>query len=225
VKKQWCIPELSAQFVWRMEDILELYEEPYDPKKPTVCFDELPYQLVSEKRIPLPAKSGRPLRYDYEYKREGVRNLFVFFEPKASWRHIGIRERRTAIDFAEEMRKLVDEHYPEAEKIRVVLDNLNTHTGAALYEAFEPQEARRILRKLQFHYTPKHGSWLNQAEIEFSVLCKECIGGRRISDEGMLKKEVGAWERERNEAGATIDWRFGVEDACTKLECLYPAGS
>jgi DDE superfamily endonuclease len=137
-----------------MEDVLELYEEPYDPKRPTVCFDELPYQLVSEKRLPLPPKPCRPQRYDYEYKREGVCNLFVFFEPKACWRHIDIRERRTAIDFAEEMRKLVDLHYPEAEKIRRVLDNLNTHTLAALYEAFEPQQARRIVRKLEFHHTP-----------------------------------------------------------------------
>jgi hypothetical protein len=208
-----------------MEDLLELYEEPYDLKRPTVCFDELPYQLVSEKRLPLPPKPGRPQRYDYEYKREGVRNLFVFFEPKACWRHIDVSERRTAIDFAEEMRKLVDVHYPEAEKIRVVLDNLNTHTLAALYEAFEPQEARRIARKLEFHYTPKHASWLNQAEIEFSVLCGECIGGERIPDEGTLKRELGAWERERNEKGATVDWRFGVEDARTKLECLYPSKS
>jgi DDE superfamily endonuclease len=225
VKKQWCIPEVGAQFVWRMEDVLELYEEPYDLKKPTVCFDELPYQMVAEKRVPLPAKPARPARYDYEYERKGVCNLFMFFEPKASWRHIDIRERRTAHDFAQQMRKLVDEHYPEAEKIRVVLDNLNTHTGAALYEAFEPQEARRILGKLEFHYTPKHGSWLNQVEIEFSVLTRECIGGRRIPDQGTLEQEAAAWERDRNERGATVEWRFSVEDAREKLERLYPAKS
>jgi transposase len=206
-----------------MEDVLELYEEPHDPKRPLICFDEMPYQMVAEKRVPIPAKPGRPQRYDYEYERGGVRNLFMFFEPKASWRHVDLRERRTAVDFAQQMRKLADEHYPEAEKIRVVLDNLNTHTGAALYEAFEPQEARRILTRLEFHYTPEHASWLNQVEIEFSVLSRECIGGRRIPDEGMLQREVAAWEEERNEKGATVDWRFSVEDAREKLERLYPA--
>jgi hypothetical protein len=209
--------------VWRMEDVLELYEEPHDPKRPLVCFDEMPYQMVAEKRVPIPAKPGCPQRYDYEYERRGVRNLFMFFEPTASWRHIDLRERRTACDFAQQMRKLADEHYPGVEKIRVVLDNLNTHTGAALYEAFKPQEARRILRRLEFHYTPKHASWLNQVEIEFSVLSRECIGGRRIPDEGMLQREVAAWEEERNEKGATVDWRFSVEDAREKLERLYPA--
>jgi transposase len=208
-----------------MEDVLDLYEEPYDPKRPLVCFDEMPYQMVAEKRTPIPARPGCPQRYDYEYERRGVRNLFMFFEPKASWRHVDLRERRTAHDFAQQMSKLADEHYPEAEKIRVVLDNLNTHTPAALYEAFEPQEAKRILSKLEFHYTPKHASWLNQVEIEFSVLCRECIGGRRIHEEGMLQREVAVWEEERNEKGATVDWRFSVEDARTKLERLYPAQS
>jgi DDE superfamily endonuclease len=207
-----------------MEDVLELYEEPHDPKRPLICFDEMPYQMVVEKRVPIPAKPGCPQRYNYEYERSrGVRNLFMFFEPTASWRHVDLRERRTAIDFAQQMRKLADEHYPEAEKIRVVLDNLNTHTGAALYEAFKPQEARGILRRLEFHYTPKHASWLKQVEIEFSVLSRECIGGRRILDEGMLQREVAAWEEERNEKGATVDWRFSVEDAREKLERLYPA--
>ena len=214
---------MSAEFVWRMEEVLDLYEEPHDPKRPTVCFDEMPYQMVAEKRVPIAAKPGRPQRYDYEYERRGVRNLFMIFEPKASWRHVDLSERRTACDFAQQMRKLGDEHYPEAEKIRVVLDNLNTHTPAALYEAFEPQEARRILRRLEFRYTPKHASWLNQVEIEFSVLSRECIGGRRIPDEGKLQREVAAWEEERNEKGATVDWRFGVEDAREKLERLYPA--
>jgi len=216
---------MGAEFVWHMEEVLDLYEEPHDPKRPVVCFDEMPYQMVAEKRTPISARAGCPQRYDYEYKRRGVCNLFMFFEPKASWRHIDIRERRTAHDFAEEMKALVDEHYPKAEKIRVVLDNLNTHTGAALYEAFEPAEARRILRRLEFHYTPKHASWLNQIEIEFSVLSRECLGGRRIPDEGMLQREAAAWEKERNEKGATVDWRFSVEAARTKLERLYPAGS
>jgi transposase len=190
-----------------------------------VCFDEMPYQMVAEKRVPIPAKPRCPERYDYEYERRGVCNLFMFFEPKASWRHVDLRERRTARDFAQQMRKLAEDHYPEAEKIRVVLDNLNTHTPAALYEAFEPEEARRILRKLEFHYTPKHASWLNQVEIELSVVHKQCLGGRRIPDEQMLGHEVGAWERERNERGATVEWRFTAEDARTKLERLYPAGS
>jgi len=216
---------MGAEFVWHMEEVLDLYEEPHDPKRPVVCFDEMPYQMVAEKRTPISARAGCPQRYDYEYERRGVCNLFMFFEPKASWRHIDIRERRTAHDFAEEMKELVDEHYPKAEKIRVVLDNLNTHTGAALYEAFEPAEARRILRRLEFHYTPKHASWLNQIEIEFSVLSRECLGGRRIPDEGMLQREAAAWEKERNEKGATVDWRFSVEAARTKLERLYPAGS
>jgi hypothetical protein len=225
VKKQWCIPEVSAQFVWRMEDVLELYEEPYDPKRPVVCFDEMPYQMVAEKRVPIPARPGCPERYDYEYERRGVCNLFMFFEPKASWRHVDVRKRRTALDFAQQMRKLAGDHYPEAEKIRVVLDNLNTHTPAALYEAFEPEEARRILRKLEFHYTPKHASWLNQVEIEFSVLSRECIGGRRIAQMDELGKEAAAWEGDRNEAGATVEWRFSAEDARTKLARLYPAES
>jgi transposase len=225
VKKQWCIPQVSAEFVWRMEDVLDLYEEPYDSKRPTVCFEEMPYQMVAEKRVPIPAKAGCPQRYDYEYERRGVCNLFMFFEPKASWRHVDLRERRTARDFAQQMRKLADDHYPEAEKIRVVLDNLNTHTPAALYEAFEPEQARRILRKLEFHYTPKHASWLNQVEIELSVVHKQCLGGRRIPDEQMLGREVGAWERERNDRGATVEWRFTAEDARTKLERLYPADS
>jgi transposase len=225
VKKQWCIPEVRAEFVWRMEDVLELYEEPYDPKKPTVCFDELPYQMVAEKRTPLPQKPGRPQRYDYEYERKGTTNLFAFFEPKRGFRRVEVSERRTAKDFALAMKRLVDELYPQAETIRLVLDNLNTHTPAALYGTFEPAEARRIARKLEFHYTPKHASWLNQVEIELSVLHKQCLGGRRIPDEEMLGREVGGWERERNERGAAVEWRFTAEDARRKLERLYPAGS
>lgn len=208
-----------------MEDVLDLYEEPYDPNKPVVCFDELPYQLVAETRTPMAAKPGRPRRYDYEYERRGTANLFAVFEPKAGWRHLDVTERRTALDFASQMQALVDEHYPRAEKVRLVLDNLNTHTPAALYRAFEPKEARRrILRKLEFHYTPKHGSWLNQVEIEFSVLSRQCLSGR-IPDKETLAQESGAWEQERNEAGATVDWRFTAEDARQKLERLYPAKS
>jgi transposase len=222
VKKQWCISEVGAEFVWRMEEVLELYEEPYDPKRPVVCFDEMPYQMVAEKRTPLPQKPGRPQRYDYEYERKGMVNIFTFFEPQRGWRHLDVTDRRTAVDFAEEMRRLVDEHYPEAEKVRVVLDNLNTHTGAALYQAFAPEEARRILRRLEFHYTPKHASWLNMVEIELSVLSRQCLEGR-IPDAKTLAREMGAWEQKRNEEGATVQWRFTASDAREKLARLYPA--
>jgi transposase len=224
VKKQWCISEVGAEFVWRMEDVLELYEEPYDPKRPVVCFDEMPYQMVAEKRTPLPQKPGRPQRYDYEYERKGMVNIFTFFEPQRGWRHLDVTDRRTAVDFAEEMRRLVDEHYPEAEKVRVVLDNLNTHTGAALYQAFAPEEARGILRRLEFHYTPKHASWLNMVEIELSVLSRQCLE-RRIPDAKTLAREMGAWEQKRNEEGATVQWRFTASDAREKLARLYPAKS
>ena len=205
-----------------MEDVLDLYEEPYDPERPVVCFDELPYQMVAETRTPVPAKAGRPARYDYEYERRGTANLFALFEPKAGWRHLDVTDRRTAQDFAFQMRELVDEHYPRAEKVRVVLDNLNTHTPAALYRSFEPKEARRIVGKLEFHYTPKHGSWLNQVEIELSVLARQCLAGR-IPDKETLAQKSGAWEQARNEAGVTVDWRFTAEDARQKLERLYPA--
>ena len=221
-KKQWCIPKVDAEFVWRMEDILDLYAEPRDPRRPRVCFDESPYQMVSETRQPLPAKPGQPQRYDYEYSREGTRNLFVFAQPEAGWRHVQVTERRTKQDFAHCMKELVDVHFPEAETIRVVLDNLNTHTPAALYETFEPAEARRIVRKLEFHFTPKHGSWLNMAEIEFSVLGGQCLG-QRIGDEGALKREVAAWENSRNERRATIDWQFTAPKARAKLSRLYPS--
>jgi transposase len=216
---------VGAEFVWRTEDVLDLYEEPHDSNKPLICFDELPYQLVAETRVPLPAKPGQPARHDYEYERKGTTNLFAFFEPKGGFRRVEVSERRTAKDFALAMKRLVDELYPQAETIRLVLDDLNTHTPAALYGAFEPAEARRIARKLEFHYTPKHASWLNQVEIELSVLHKQCLGGRRIPDEEMLGREVGAWERERNQRGATVEWRFTASDAREKLARLYPAGS
>ena len=213
---------MGAEFVWRMEDVLDLYEEPSDPKWPVVCFDEMPYQMVAEKRTPLPTKPGQPARYDYEYERKGMLNVFAFFEPKRGWRHLEVTERRTAVDFALAMRRLVDEHYSEAEKVRVVLDNLNTHTPASLYKAFEPEEARPIARKLEFHYTPKHASWLNMVEIELSVLCRQCLE-RRIPDAERLAREIGAWEQERNEGGATVQWRFTASDAREKLARLYLA--
>lgn len=214
---------MGAEFVWRMEDVLDLYEEPYDEGCPVVCFDEMPHRMVAEKRPPSPAEPGRPARHDYEYERRGVANVFALFEPKGCWRHMEVTERRTASDFAFQMRSLVDEHYPGAEKVRVVLDNLNTHTGAALYGAFEPAEARRILRRLEFHHTPKHASWLNQVEIELSVLTKQCLCGRRIPDKETLAREARAWERVRNEQRATVEWRFTAEDAREKLQRLYPS--
>jgi DDE superfamily endonuclease len=204
-----------------MEDVLDLYAEPYDPKRPQVCFDELPCQLVAETRLPLPAKPGQPVRYDYEYQRNGTCSLFGLFQPHCGWRHLDIRERRTAVDFAQQMKALVDEHFPEAEVIRVVLDNLNTHTPASLYAAFAPAEAHRIARKLEFHYTPKHGSWLNMIEIELSVLARQCLD-QRVPDIATLQATIEPWERERNDRHATVNWRFTVPAARTKLVRLYP---
>jgi hypothetical protein len=206
-----------------MEDVLDLYEEPYNPKKPVVCFDEMPYQMVAEKHTPLPQKPGRPQRYDYEYERKGMVNIFALFEPKSGWRHLDITDRRRAVDFALAMRRLVDEHYPEAKKVRVVLDNLNTHTPASLYKAFKPEEARRLLRRLEFHNTPTHASWLNMVEIELSVLWRQCLLERRIPDAQRLAREIGAWEQKRNEQGVTVQWRFTASDAREKLARLYPA--
>jgi hypothetical protein len=205
-----------------MEDVLDLYEQPYDQKRPVVCFDEANKQLVQEKRQLLPAKLGQLERYDYEYKRNGTCNLFMFCEPQAGWRHIEVTQRRTMQDFAQQMQWLVDVAYPDAEVVRVVLDNLNTHKPASLYETFPPAEARRILRRLKFHYTPKHGSWLNMAEIELSVLARQCLN-RRIPDEQTLKQEVSAYQQRRNETRATIDWRFTSQDARVKLHRLYPS--
>ena len=181
-KKQWCLPEVSADFVAHMEDVLDLYAEPHDPQRPVVCFDETSTQLLAEVRPELPVRPRAPRRQDYEYRREGTRNLFLACEPLAGWRHVAITERRTKQDFAHQMRWLVDEAYPEADVVRLVLDNLNTHRKASLYEAFPAEEARRIARRLEFHHTPKHGSWLNMAEIEFSVLSRNCLrqkAGRR----------------------------------------------
>jgi len=207
-----------------MEDLLDLYAEEFDPLRPVVCFDELPYQLVAETCLPLPLQPGKPLRYDYEYRRNGTCNLFMFFQPLASWRHVEVTEQRTKRDFAYRMKDLVDVHFPEAEVIRVVLDNLNTHSPAALYEVFEPQEARRIVRKLEFHYTPKHGSWLNMAEIEISVLERQCLD-RRLAEVPIVRSEVAAWETLRNDQRATVDWRFTTTKARSKLEFLYPSKS
>jgi hypothetical protein len=205
-----------------MEDVLDLYAEPYDEARPVVNFDEKSKQLVAEVRTPLPAQAGRPERYDYEYRRGGVANLFAFCEARAGWRHFSVTERHTKQEFAEQMRWLVDEGFPRAERIRVVLDNLSTHKPASLYERFAPEEARRILRRLEFHHTPKHGSWLNLVEIELSVLQRQCLS-RRIPDADTLQREVAAYEARRNEAKATITWNFTVDDARQKLKRLYPS--
>jgi hypothetical protein len=205
-----------------MEDLLDLYAEPYDPARPVVGFDESSKQLVAETRPPLPMEPGRPERFDYEYERNGTANLFLLCQPLAGWRHVEVTEHRAKPDFAHQMRDLVDRHFPDAERIRVVLDNLNTHTPAALYEAFAPAEARRILKQLEFHYTPVHGSWLNMAELEFSMLSRQCLG-RRIPDRDTLVTEVAAWAAARNEQRATISWQFTVDQARDKLERLYPS--
>ena len=204
-----------------MEDLLDLYEAPPDPKRPKVCFDELPYQLVAETRQPVPARPGRPARIDYEYRRTGTANLFLRFDPDRGWRHVSVTDRRTKRDFAHEMKTLIDQDYPEADVIRLVTDNLNTHTPAALYETFPPAEARRLACKLEFHYTPKHGSWLNMAEIELSVLSGQCLD-RRLGDRATLEREVAAWEAERNQARATVQWQFTSAAARTKLHRVYP---
>ena len=215
---------MSAEFVARMEDVLDLYAEPYDPKRPVVCFDETSTQLLAETRAPMPPRPGRPQRQDYEYRREGTRNLFLACEPLAGWRQVAVTQRRTMQDFAHQMRWLVDEAYPEVPVVRVVLDNLNTHRTASLYETFPAVEARRIAKRLEFHYTPKHGSWLNMAEIEFSVLSRSCLR-QRIPDQEALGREVQALVRERNAAQSVINWRFNTQNARTKLHRLYPFDS
>jgi DDE superfamily endonuclease len=210
-----------------MEAVLDLYAEPSDPKRPRVCFDEATKQLVAEVRPPLPLEPGQPARYDYEYQRNGVANLFMAYSPdhpQGGWRHVDVTAQRKKTDFAQQMKALVDEHFPDAEVVRVVLDNLNTHTPAALYEAFEPAEARRLVEKLEFIYTPKHASWLNQAEIELSVFRSQCLD-RRIGDPVTLTEESAAWEAERNAVGTMTKWLFRVADARTKLKHLYPSPS
>lgn len=205
-----------------MEDVLDLYAEPYDPQRPQVCFDESPVQLVSETRSPLPVRPGRIACYDYEYKREGTANLFLFVQPLLGWRQVNVTARRTKQDFARQMKLLVDVYFPDAILIRLVVDNLNTHTPAALYETFTPDEARRITRKLEFHYTPKHGSWLNMAECEFAVLDTQCLD-RRIPDVSTLKREIAAWQTKRNQDKTKINWQFGTDSARVKLKRLYPS--
>ena len=204
-----------------MEDVLDVYMRLYDPHRPVVCFDEILKQLVKETRQPTPAKSDQKARFDYEYERNGTANMFMISEPLAGWRHVKVTDRRTTIDFAHVIREVVDNHYPDAEKIVLVMDNLNTHKPASLYKVFEPAEARRILDRLEIHYTPKHGSWLNMAEIELSVLSSQCLD-RRIPDKETLIREVAAWEKERNQKASKVDWQFSAKDARIKLKRLYP---
>jgi hypothetical protein len=205
-----------------MEDVLDVYTQAYDPRRPQVCLDETSVQLVGEKRTPLAAARGRPARFDYEYRRNGVCALFMLNEPVRGWREVVVADQRTAVDFAHVIKHLVDVHYPEAEKIVLVMDNLNTHTPGSLYEAFDPTEARRLIHRLEIHYTPKHASWLNMAETELSVLASQCLD-RRIPDKPTLTAEVTAWMHDRNVEQSTIDWRFTTPDARIKLRRLYPA--
>jgi len=207
--------------VCAMEDILAVYKRAFNPDQPLVCMDETSKQLTAETRRRIPAAPGRPERYDYEYERNGVCNLFMFFEPLAGKRYVSVTDRRTKVDWAMQIKELLDIHYPNAQKVTLVMDNLNTHTGASLYEVFEPSEARRLLDRLQIHYTPKHGSWLNMAEIELGVLSGQCLD-RRIPDKGTLETEVAAWQCSRNTAQTKIDWRFTNDKARIKLKRLYP---
>ncbi len=221
-KDMWCIPTVDAEYVARMEDVLDLYNEEADPKRPVVCFDESPTQLIGEVREPIPAKPGQLERFDCEYRRNGTANLFVFLDAHKSWRKVKVTDRRAAEDFANCMRDLVDVHFPKADKIRVVLDNLSTHSASALYQTFPAPEARRILRRLEFHPTPRHASWLNMVEIEIGVLRSQCLD-RRIDNRELLAFEIAAWERQRNKSGARINWMFTPEKARAKMARAYPA--
>lgn len=205
-----------------MEDVLDLYAEPYNPRFPVVCFDERPYQFITETRKPLSVEPGSPMRYDYEYERNGTCNLFAYLQPLVGWRHVVVTTRRTGIDFAERMRELSDVHFPDAERIRVVVDNLNIHTPATFYEAFEPSVARRLVQRLEFRYTPKHGSWLNMVESELAVLSRQCLD-RRIPEIELLRREIEAWEAERNAQKVMVNWQFKTTDARIKLKRLYPS--
>lgn len=220
-RDMWCIPQVDGTYVARMEDVLDLYAEQPDPKHPVVCFDESPTQLIGEVRQPIPAAPGQAERFDYEYRRNGTANLFVFLDAHRAWRHVKVTDHRTAKDFAGCMRDLVDTHYPHAERIRVVLDNLSTHTAGALYETFAAPEAHRILQRLEFHYTPKHASWLNMVEIEIGVLRGQCLD-RRIGERSVLEAEIKPWQAARNEAGARIQWKFTTHKARSKLARAYP---
>jgi hypothetical protein len=223
LSKQWCIPpKANAEFVWKMEDVLEVYKRPYDPRRPVVCLDETSKQLIGETRTPVPGGPGRVAHYDSEYVRKGVANLFMMFEPLAGRRDVEVTERRTQKDYAERLRKLSDEIYPDAEVIVLVQDNLNTHSPASLYEAFPPVEAQRLTARFEWHYTPKHGSWLDIAEIELGILSRQCLS-QRIDNIEKLREETAAWEKHRDGAQVKVNWQFTTADARTKLKSLYPS--
>jgi hypothetical protein len=223
LKQQWVIPpKANAAFVANMEDVLAVYTRPYDADRPVVCLDEGGKQLIGDAREPLPVRPGRPAREDYEYQRHGTANLFLAFEPLAGVRHVEVTARKTSPDFARFARRVLDEWYPMAGRVVFVTDNLSTHTPAAFYEAFDPAEARRLVERIEWHYTPKHGSWLNVAEIELSVLARQCLD-RRIPDAEALGREVATWERDRNAAVVRVDWQFTTADARTRLKHLYPS--
>jgi len=221
LRKMWCIPQVDGTYVARMEDVLDLYAEAADPRRPVICFDESPTQLIGELREPIPAAPGQPERYDCEYRRNGTANLFVFLDTHKSWRHVKVTDHRTARDFADCMRDLADVHYPDADRIRVVMDNLSTHTAGALYESFPAPEAHRVLQRLEFHYTPKHASWLNMVEIEIGVLRGQCLD-RRIGARDVLVSEIDAWQRKRNASGSRVNWKFTTQKARHKLARAYP---
>ena len=218
----WCIPPTAnAAFVCAMEDILEVYRRPYNANEPLICMDETTKQLVKEMRNPIPMQPGKPACYDYEYERNGVCNIFMFYEPFGGKRYTTVTEHRTKMDWAHQIKELLEIHYPDAAKIVLVMDNLNTHSGASLYETFPPEEARRLVERLEIHFTPKHGSWLNIAEIELRVLSGQCLN-RRIPDMQTLQCEINQWQFERNFIQAKVDWRFSTDDARIKLKRLYP---
>ena len=222
LKKYWCIPpEANGEFVARMEDVLDLYQQPYDPDYPVICMDESSKQLTAEVRKPIATKPGTPARVDFEYERNGVANLFMFTEPLTGWRRVSVTERRTKTDWAHEIKHLLEVDCPQAQVVRLVMDNLNTHVIGSLYETFEPEEARTLAERLEIHYTPKHGSWLNIAEIELKALSVQCLD-RRIESRELLVEEVEAWEDERNDSSVWVDWQFTTEDARTRLKRLYP---
>ena len=223
MKAYWCIPpEQNAAFVAAMEDVLEVYSRPYDPARPVICMDEKPYQLLGEVREPIPAEPGKVEKVDSEYKREGTCSIFIFTEPLAGWRYAEAFKRRTKVDWAQRVKWVLDNRYPDAEKVVLVMDNLNTHVISSLYEAFPPEEAFRLAQRLEIHYTPKHGSWLDIAEIELSALAAQCLGNRRIPSIELLNKELSAWETRRNADQKGVDWHFTTADARSKLKRLYP---
>ncbi len=218
----WCIPpEQNAEFVCAMENVLEVYKRPYDPKRPVVCMDEKPKQLVKETRAPIACRPGQPQCYDFEYERNGTANVFIFLEPLRGWRRVEVTERRTRLDWARQIRQLIDVDYKKAQKLTLVMDNLNTHSPASLYEAFEPQEARRLIEKLEIVHTPKHGSWLNVAEVELAVMEKQSIGGR-VPDPMVLSERSKSWQHDRNSAKVKVNWQFTTANARIKLRRLYP---